>query len=53
MIKIDVDERIWKAIKKGHLEWYEEKILPNIEKACKFLESKKNKGNLIKEYLEL
>ena len=53
MIKIDVDERIWKAIKKGHSEWYEEKILPNIEKACKFLESKKNKGNLIKEYLEL
>lgn len=53
MIKIDVDERIWKDIKKGHSEWYEEKILPNIEKACKFLESKKNKGNLIKEYLEL
>ena len=53
MIKIDVDERIWKAIKKGHSEWYEEKILPNIEKACKFLESKKNKENLIKEYLEL
>lgn len=53
MIKIDVDERIWKNVKKGHSEWYEEKILPNIEKACKFLESKKNKGNLIKEYLEL
>ena len=53
MIKIDVDERIWKDIKKEHFKWYEEKILPNIEKACKFLESKKNKDSSVEIYLDL
>ena len=54
MIKIDVEKiNNWDIIKEKHSEWYKENILPKIEKACKFLESKKNKGNLIKEYLEL
>ena len=39
MIKIDVDERIWKDIKKGHSKWYKKSILPNIENACEFLET--------------
>ena len=53
MIKIDVDERKWEKIKEEHSKWYEEKILPNIEKACKFLESKKNKGSSVEKYLNL
>ena len=53
MIKIDVDERIWKDIKKEHFKWYEEKILPKIEKACKFLESKKNEKSSVEKYLDL
>jgi len=53
MIKIDVDERKWEKIKEEHSKWYEEKILPNIEKACKFLESKKNKDSSVEIYLDL
>ena len=53
MIKIDVDERKWKKIKEEHSKWYEEKILPKIEKACKFLESKKNKDSSVEIYLDL
>ena len=54
MIKIDVNNiRNWEKIKEKHSEWYEENILPNIEKACNFLESKKNKGSSVEKYLNL
>ena len=54
MIKIDVEKiNNWDIIKEKHSEWYKENILPKIEKACKFLESKKNKGNSVEKYLYL
>ena len=55
MIKIDVDERKWKDIKKGHSKWYKKNILPNIENACEFLETyvKDNKGSSVERYLNL
>lgn len=38
MIKIDVEKiNNWDIIKEKHSEWYEENILPNIEKACKIM----------------
>ena len=54
MIKIDVEKiNNWDIIKEKHSEWYKENILPKIEKACKFLESKKNKGSSVEKYLYL
>lgn len=55
MIKIDVDERKWKDIKKGYSKWYKKNILPNIENACEFLETyvKDNKGSSVERYLNL
>ena len=54
MIKIDVEKiNNWDIIKEKHSEWYKENILPKIENACKFLESKKNKGSSVEKYLNL
>ena len=54
MIKIDVEKiNNWDTIKEKHSEWYKENILPKIENACKFLESKKNKGSSVEKYLNL
>ena len=55
MIKIDVDERIWEDIKKGHSKWYRNNILPNIENACEFLETyvKDDEGSSVERYLNL
>lgn len=55
MIKIDVSKiKNWELIKKKHSEWYEEKILPSIEKGYELLLlSKKSKNNSVKKYEEL
>ena len=53
MIRMDVSKiKNWELIKKKHSEWYEEKILPSIEKTYNLL-PKKNKNDSIKEYKEL
>ena len=45
MIRIDVSKiKNWELIKKEHSEWYEEKILPSIEKTYNLL-PKNNKND--------
>ena len=55
MIKIDVSKiKNWELIKKKHSEWYEEKILPSIEKGYELLLLyKKSQNNSVKKYEEL
>lgn len=56
MIKIDVNNiNNWDTIKEKHSEWYEQNILPNIEKACEVLKTyvKDNEESSIEKYLDL
>ena len=56
MIKIDVEKiNNWDIIKEKHSEWYEENILPNIEKACEILKNyvEDNEESSIEKYLDL